>query len=461
MIAGFPSAAKADLFPGYISGIQIQNLDPADASASLVFYKADGSVRETVAATIPGGASKTYVTLPLTSTDPFTGSLVISSDKPLAVYANISSNNSSARGSYVGASQGSTSVSIPLLMKNNGASSQYTTWFSVQNVGTGTATVSTTYTDGCGKIADVSIPAGASVKFDQGTETCHTVPVFGATVTSTNQLVVVVLQESAVRSAISAWTGFHTAGNADIKVPLVNVQPATPWATGIQIFNTGAASTNLTLTYLDQDGVKTCKETQTLAAGATSTFALQAFATGASATITTDCKGLKLVGTAFLAAPADNSGGVTLLAVVNQTKYTSTTNFTGAYTAFNSADATNAVMFPLIEDRNGSRKWNTGFNIMNVGTAQTFVKCTFTGNLPSTYVPQKAILPNQAMNDLQGTHIAAGFVGSGTCKAYTDANYTTVDPAAKIVGVLNQTATPLTAAEKDLLMVDEGINITQ
>ena len=67
VIAGLPSSAKAaGLFPGYYSGIQIQNLDPADATASLVFYNNDGSIRETVPATIPGGQSLTFINLPLT-----------------------------------------------------------------------------------------------------------------------------------------------------------------------------------------------------------------------------------------------------------------------------------------------------------------------------------------------------------------------------------------------------------
>jgi hypothetical protein len=450
-----PAAVKADAFPGYTSGIQIQNLDPADATATLTFYNADGSIRDAVPATIPGGKSATFVSMPLTTTDPFSGSLVISSDKPLAVYANVMNSALSARGSYVGSSTGSTTVKLPLLMKNNGSSSHWTTNFSVQNAGTGSANVTVTYTDACGAQTPVAVAEGASHKFDQGAEACHNLPIFGATVTSTNPIVAVVMQESSLRTAISAWTGFGTAGSPDLKIPLVNVQPSRLWATGIQVFNVGGSATTLKLTYLDQDGVTSCTETQTLPANGTTTYALAAFVSGGTG-ITTTCNNKTLIGTAFIATPADNSAGMPLLAVVNQTKFTATTNYSGAYNAFSSADGTAQVTFPLIMDRNGSRQWQTGFNIMNVGTAQAFVKCTFSN---STYTVQKVINVNQAVNDVQGTKIAASYVGSATCLTYTDATYTTVNKTGKIVAVLNQTANvPASPAEKDLLLTDEGVN---
>ena len=87
------------------------------------------------------------------------------------------------------------SVKLPLLLKNNGSTSLWTTNFSVQNAGSSDARVTVTYTDACGALAPVTIKAGASHKFDQGAEACHSSPIFGATVTSSNPLVAVVLQE--------------------------------------------------------------------------------------------------------------------------------------------------------------------------------------------------------------------------------------------------------------------------
>ena len=181
------------------------------------------------------------------------------------------------------------------------------------------------------------------------------------------------------------WIG--TSGSTDLKVPLVNVQPSRSWATGIQVFNVGGSSTDLTLTYLDMNGVTTCTEKQTLASQGTKTFALAAFAGGGTG-ITTNCAGKTLVGTAFIANPSDNSAGMPLLAVVNQTKYTSAVNYSGAYSAFSAADGTSQISLPLIMDRNGARQWQTGFNIMNVGNATTYVKCTFAN---SSYVVQAPI----------------------------------------------------------------------
>lgn len=467
MLAVAPVRVQADQFPSYTSGFQVQNLEATDARITLYFYNADGTIRQVVGTggagdpeiVIAGGKSKTYVNLPLSSADPFSGSLVVSSDKQVGIYVNVMDSLYKARGSYVGAGTGGTTVKLPMLMKANGASSNWNTMFYVQNAGSGDATVTVTYADACGAQPAVTVKEGASRKFDQATEACHANGIFGASVASDKPIVVVVMQESPLRSAMSVWSGFNGTGNVDIKIPLVNIQADRGWSTGIQIFNTGGSSTDLTLTYLDAGGVTTCTERQTIPSNGTKTFALNAFTATSPAGITTNCNGKKVVGTAFIATPANNSAAMPLIAVVSQTKFTATTNFSGAYNAFSAADGTAKVVFPLIMDRNGARQWQTGFNVMNVGTAATYVKCTFDNTSYTKTGPATGLLPNQGINDVQGTKIAAAYIGSGSCVAYTNNTYTTVDATAKLVAVLNQTGVPYSASEKDLLLVDEGINV--
>jgi hypothetical protein len=447
------SVMAAGVFPGYTSGISIQNLDAADASATLLFYNQDGSLRDSIPVTITGGSVAIYAALPLTTTDAFNGSLVVSSDKPLAVIANILNSAGTARASYDGASTGSTTVSIPLLQKSNGGS-LWTSYFSVQNAGSGSTSVTVNYPD-CATPAQtpVSIPEGSSHTFDQATETCHTLKAFSATLSSTNPVVVVVVQESLSRSSMLAYTGFGSSGNADIKIPLVNIQSSS-WGTGIQIFNTSTTTdTNLKLTFLSGDGVTTCYETQTIPHTESRTFGVYSFLTTPPAGVTTNCNtiGGKMVGTGFLSSASDNSGGVNLVAVINETKG----SLAGSYTSFAASQGTAQVNFPLIMDRVSSPKWGTGFYVMNVGTSATFVRCTFTNSSVVQDTGTTGLAANAAMVRGQSGAISTNYVGAATCKAYTSSSYATVDTSAKLVGVINQIGT----GTGDLLLVSEGANV--
>ena len=463
-LGSMPGSVMAAKFPAYASSVQIQNLSSTSrAMVTLTFYNggtgADaGTVRETITVKgsdlldgIPASASVTYATLPFSDPASFNGSLVISSDQEIAAISNIAASSGTARASYIGATTGSTSVNLPLLQKNNG-SRQWSSWYTVQNVGDTSTTVTADYTDCVGTSdATATIPPSASVTFDQVGEACHTSALFGVTLTSSGSqpILAVVIQESSIANALLAYTGFSTSGNADLKIPLVNSNN-NGWNTGIQILNKGA-DTTLTLTYADATLATTCTETQSIASGVTKVFASAAFASGGVG-ITTTCQGKKIVGAAYLASPSDNSAGSNLLAVVNQTKAT-TSYLGGSYTSFASINGTPKVVFPLVMDRRGSTQWRTGFNIMNVGSATTWVKCTFSG---SAYTKTQQIDVNKSMNANQQNAIAANYIGAATCQAYTDATYTTLSTTAQIVGVANESGT----GSGDLLLTYEGINTT-
>jgi hypothetical protein len=307
--------------------------------------------------------------------------------------------------------------------------------------------------------APVTIPEGSSYTFDQATEACHTLKAFSATLTSTNPLVAVVMQESLPKSSILAYTGFSSSGSTDLKIPMINIQPGN-WTTGIQIFNTSpTTATTLKLTYISAGTpAATCYETQTIPANSSTSYGLGSFTLTPWPTITTNCNTLsplKMVGTAYIAAPGDNSGGVPLVAVINETKAITGGLLAGAYTSFASTQGTAQVNFPLIMDRSGGTKWGTSIYVQNVGTTTTNVKCTFTGTTVTGQSAAAGIAPNQAYVHVEIGAIAPNYVGAGTCLAYTDNTFTTVDKTAKLVGVFNQVGT----GTGDLLLVAEGANV--
>ena len=413
-------------FPGYTSGIQVQNLSSEQANITLDFYKADGTKDNTVSDTINGNSSKTYFGTTLPVSQGFSGSAVISSDKPVAAISNLVNSAFTAGAAYVGSSQGTTSVNLPLLMKGN---SGFNTWFSVQNAGSGAANVTVNYSDGTS--ATASIPVGSAKTFYQAQEN-HSEKVFSGKITSDQPVVAVVLEEDA--KTMFAYSGF-TAGSTNPVLPLINSNNANT-ITGVQIQNTGTDSTEVTLSYTPTPGFGTaCTETQTIAAGKSATFALFAFSPSGSSS--SNCTpGQRFVGSAQV---TKNTTNQPLAVIVNQLN---SGVFGEAYGGFDPANANQTVVMPLIMDRNSG--YFTGFNVMNVGSVATDVNCTFTN---TSYTAQANLSPGEAMNDIQLKKIADKYVGSATCTASAS--------NAKIVGVVNELKENAT---NDQLLTYEAFN---
>jgi hypothetical protein len=424
LIAASPMAPTAGAFTSYTSGFQVQNLSALTANVSIAYYNQDGSLATTTSDTIIGNGAKTY--FPVAATAPFNGSAVISSDQQIASVVNtLGSGSHSAGASYVAAMAGGTTVSLPLLMKANGG---YNTWFNVQNTGSIDATVNVAYSDGTAA-GPVTIKPGAAHTFDQATET-HSLAAFSANVTSTQAVAVSVIEENA--STLFAYSGF-VAGATSPVIPLVNANNG-GYVTGIQLQNTGGSPTDVTMSYTPSAAGTACTETQTIGAGQSKTFALGAFTSGANSTC---AAGAKFVGSAQVTG---NTASQNLVAIVNQLK----PGVNGeAYGSFDSTVATNTVVLPLIMDRNSN--WYTGFNVMNVGSADTIVTCTFSGSSYTFTSPSLA--PGAASTAIQKDQIAPGYVGSATCTA--------TNAGDKIVAVVNELNS---VAAGDNLLVYEGIN---
>ncbi len=244
LLTAFAFAAPAQAqtkFTSYISGVQVANLSSTtEANVLLTAYSAATGLPDGSPLTdkIPANSSKTYFPISNVSSG-FSGSLVISSDQTVAAISNIlSSAGTPAGASYVGRSTGDQTVLLPLLVKDNAG---FTTWYSVQNAGTGDASVSVAYSDGT-NVAASTIKQGASKIYYQSQET-HTSPVFAATITSDKPIVAAVIQEST--DIIFSYTGFaSTAASTAPVFPLVNANNA-GFVTGIQIQNAGTQATSV------------------------------------------------------------------------------------------------------------------------------------------------------------------------------------------------------------------------
>ncbi len=439
MLGAFQGEASAQYKFSYLSTINLQNLSSSEALISFTYYHGTGSngtagqVATTADVTLAANEFRAFTTLPVTSG--FKGSVVISSSEPLGAVSNIHGNNYAANASYIGSSSGSSPVNIPLLMKNNYG---YDTWFSVQNAGTGDATVNVTYSDGT--TASKVITQGAAEVFNQALET-HTPKIFSASVESGQPVVVTVVEESS--KVVFAYSGFPVASTFPV-MPLINTNNWS-YTTSITLQNSGASPTDVTVTYTPATAGTACTETQTIAAHTNATFATNAFQSTATPVTSTCVKGERFIGSA---AVTTNSASMPLVAVVNQHKLPVNG---AAYGSFDTSQATPKVVLPLLMDRNYG--WFTSANIMNMGSSPIDIHCDLTGT--TVKIDASNVAPNAMINVEQLNHVASGWLGSATCYAYQPGT-TTIDTSAKIVGVVNE----LLSGTKDTFMVYEGINVT-
>ena len=389
----------------YTSGFQLQNLSSTQANVQMTYYTQAGTPTS-VSDTIPANGSKTYY--PLTAVPSgFTGSMVVSSDQPVAAIVNVLGNNGQRADSYSSFSQGASPMSLPLVERNN---YNINTWFNVQNTGSTAANVTVAYKPGtCTETA--SIPAFSSKTFDQSTNACLPSGFVGAaTVTGSQPVAVTVMQVTP--QSLLAYTGFGSASTNPI-MPLVS-SGYYKSGTGIQIQNTGASDTSVTISYAPSAGFpgSPCTETRTVPASASVTFAYPTFPAGC---------GASFVGSGHVTG---NTASMPLVAIVNQV--TQGKANASSYDAINSANATSKVSLPLIMDRNYN--YFTGFSIANVGTQSTNVACTFSGT--SFTIASTPVAPGASLTAVQLNQIAPGYVGSATCTA--------TGGDAKIAGIVNE-----------------------
>jgi hypothetical protein len=439
MFVAFTRDVSAQGKYSYTSGIQIQNLSSENADIRIQYYRggtgpdAGQLVTETTRTATP---NEVFFYFPIPISGQFQGSVTVLSTKAVAAISNLLSSNYAAQASYVGSSQGNTTIILPLLDKGN---SGWDSWFSVQNTSDTVASVSVDYGDCTTDPGAVNVQPFSSVTFYQVNESCHTKKIFPAVITSNKPVVATAIRETT--QVLTAYTGF-SGGSTEIVIPLVNVQPPRAIQTGINIQNFGSVSSDITLSYDPSQSGTACTEKQTIPAGEMRTFALAAFAN--SSNPNENCiNGSTFIGSARVSA---NTGGVPLTGVVTQ--FTPTIG--AMYSAFNPNNGSSKVVFPTIFDRRGSQKLWTSVAIMNVGTATIQVNCTFTN---TSYSISQQLEAGKGFNYLQNGNIADNYFGAGTCVA-TKIN--PGDPDPKIVGQSNEVGGP--GVPGDVFLIYEGIN---
>jgi hypothetical protein len=182
----------------------------------------------------------------------FVGSAVVTSNQPIvATVMQVGETFKNMMG-YNAFTQGSTTVSLPLIMANN---SGYYTGYQVQNVGSAQATVTIAYgTNLAGSFAptndSVTLNPNQSATFIQSGGKWTSKYVGSATVTCSQPVVAIVNQVKQTGVAVgTAYNGFNP-GSATNKVsaPLI-MSNNSGYYTGIQIMNVGSSPASVTVSY--------------------------------------------------------------------------------------------------------------------------------------------------------------------------------------------------------------------
>jgi len=444
------SIANAQMFNSYVSGLTIQNLSTSDAVVIIDYYYGGegsnaGDIQSTSTENLKPNEVAEIVTLPSAS---FMGSVVISSNQPLGSVSTLSGDNK-GRGMYTGSTSGSTSVVLPFMMHSWGSSS-WNTYFSVQNVGSGTATVNIDYASCSPAIDDtITIEPYAMKIVDQADESCMVGrTITSAKLTSNQPIAVVVSQESLTVNSALVSNGY-SVGSTNPYIPMVNSNNPTKdgWRTAISLFNLDdTTATEVTMKYIRTDGF-VCYETRTIRPNSATEFGGNAFILGSDAL--TCPAGERFVGAAYVMT---NTNNVDLVATVNQDRGT----LSSSYSSFNNDQVTPIIAFPrFVNQYGGTDDWDSTFTIMNVGTTNAYVKCEYTN--VSYYSSELGLLePYGVAEDLPRYDLEANYSGGAVCTAYSDAEYTTIKPDAKIVGIVN---TRGHGDNNDLMMTYEAVNV--
>jgi hypothetical protein len=372
----------------YNSGFQVQNLENAVANIVVTFYRQDGTVASSKPYTVSASSSRTF--FPISDvTSGFNGSVVISADRNIRAVNNLLG---SGVGSYFattnGFQSGSTVLNLPLVMCNN---SGFDTWFNVQNAGTADANITVAYTPGSNGTAQSEtavIKPGAAKTFDQktgsATRNCSTMAdgtgkfIGSAKITSNQPIVAAVEQLNTSSFKVLMGYGGFTAGSSSVALPLVMANNAN-YYTGIQVQNTGAAQTTVTVDYSANTAgpFNPANEVFTLAPGASKTILQNGSA--ASNGGVNNWGTNKYVGSATVT----NSGAQPLVAIVNQVNAVAVKG--SAYEGFDPNSATTKASAPLIMANNSG--YFTGIQVQNVHTGSVNVTITYGPNTAGAFSP--------------------------------------------------------------------------
>jgi hypothetical protein len=241
---------------GYYTWFNVQNAGTDTATVTVEYIAgSDGNDYTAPTVDIEPGAAATFDQHDLADLgSKFIGSAIVTSDEPIvATVMQVGETYKNMMG-YNGFTEGSTKVSMPLIMSNN---SGYWTGYQVQNVGGAATTVTIEYgTNLVGSFQpandSTTLAADESYTFLQNTGQFETqVYVGSATITSSSEPVVAIVNQLNLEGIPlgTAYNGFNPDGaTANVSAPLIMANNS-GYYTGIQVMNVGTSATDITVTY--------------------------------------------------------------------------------------------------------------------------------------------------------------------------------------------------------------------
>lgn len=468
--AGKPNTVYSQGFGlAWESSFQVQNLGTADASILMYYYDQNGNLAtmdtdpDTGSAyanpdsdTVGVGESNTYY--PIHAASGFNGSVVVSSSEPIAVISQVMvTTGAKSYGSYVGFQQGATTIYFPILQKNNGTSKNTST-FNVQNTGSTAVDYTIHFVPAPGggyatpaDITETGVAVGASKSYNLedrpefsamakwvGSATVTVVDTANDSIAGVANMIAKQYEPNAYQ--LSTYNAF-TGGSTTVVLPLIQENNSGN-RTSINCQNIHpSTTTEVTVTYTPETG--SAAKTPQVISGVDPNEA---------AIVVQDYQGTtKFVGSAVVTS----NPAVPMVCVVNIQK--PSVARASSYEGFDPASATDKVVLPLIQSRNGNATKGWAYTTINLATgdgAAHAVTCNFvpgegfgdptdqSGNAASLVFVQ---------NDVFGT--GAQYLGGAECEV-TDAT------GVGLFAIVNQQRYPVPEALRDVLTSYDGFNVT-
>jgi hypothetical protein len=334
----------------------------------------------------------------------FNGSVVLSSDKPLAAIvsaANNSTGTAYASDTYGGISKTSAKVILPIVMARLGT---WNTRVSIQNAGTVATDVTIKYV-GANAPAQQTVaglPANQAVRLDQydsGASNFNGSAV--VTSTGSQQLAVTVEEYRTGGGVLITYNGVVDT-DADTTVYMPGYIDQGIWTTDFTVVNNDAVAAPIIITFT---GI-TNKIEGTIAPGGSAYFNNHGnpkMPTGFTGTLPTNYYG---------SATVVSTGGKVVSEYNISNNNGGPGNANEGYVGFPNTAGATTVVVPLIENMY-STGWETTFTVQNIDGGTANLSLTYGGNKAANCNPCTADVTggSKTFNQGQDGHIPTGFIG--------------------------------------------------
>jgi len=394
-------SALAAPLGSWVTDFTLFNLSStAGANITLSAYPTNnGTSSWTKADTISAGGS--YYYNPVTDAGfpaGFAGSIVVSSDQPLAgtvTLANDLTGAQYASDAYGAVSIPSTSVILPIVMSGLGT---WNTRITVQNAGSSNANVTIDYTGTNAPAASAisNLPPNAMAMVDQaGLATNFN---GSAVVTSTQPVAVVVEEYKTTGGVLVTYNGIPSSV-AGTTIYLPGYIDQGSWATDMTIVSAGGSGT-VTVTFAGSAASLSGP------ASPTSSPYLNRYGSlpsGWSGSFPTSYYGATTVTSTTAVVVAYN---------ISNSGSGGSGNLAQGYVGFAASQGAMTVVVPLIEHMY-STGWNTTFSVQSLDGTPATLSMTYSGNIAPLCSPCNVTMSaaSQTFNQTTDGHVPSGFLG--------------------------------------------------